>query len=612
MPRSPAPTTSAVAERVDGYLPLRDYAVIGDGRTAALVGRDGSVDWLCLPDVDSGAIFARVLDAGRGGSFELCPAGPFSASRAYQPLSNVLETTFRTADGAVRVTDALTLADRSWLSPLRELVRRVECLEGEVELEWLLEPRPGYGLRGLRFGRRAGRIVATDGRDALALGLWGAGTAEVGEGAARGRFRLSAGETALLSLAASNREPLVLPGRYDTELRLRATERFWPRWAEGNVRYEGRWREQVERSALVLKLLCFAPSGAMLAAPTTSLPEWIGGARNWDYRFSWIRDSAFAVTALLRLGCTEEARAYFWWLMHATALTQPDLRPLYRVNGSLECAERELGHLEGYRGSRPVRIGNRAAAQVQLDVYGPMLEAVWLYACATGEVEAERGRTIAKIADHVADVWRRPDSGIWEVRSEPSHFTQSKAMCWVALDRACRLAARGFVPDRSARWRAEADAIRRFVDERLYDEQRGAYVRSDAHRAMDASLLTLALFEYLPPDDPRLVRTVEAVRAELADGPFVRRYDTEDGLDGPEGAFLTCSFWLAGALAKAGRVDEARALMDDLCALANDVGLYAEEIGPDGEFLGNVPQALSHLALVNAAVAVERAEEEAA
>ena len=342
--------------RTEGYLPLRDYAVVGDGRTSALVGLDGSVDWLCLPDVDSAPVFDRILDAEQGGCFELRPAGEFTAERRYRDGTNVLETTFRTGTGAIRITDAMTLHDASALAPLRELVRVVDGLEGRVELRRRFAPRLDFGRRELRLGERAGALVAVNGKDAFALSSWGAG--EDGE-----EFALAAGERATFALTHAHMEPLVLPAREEAERRVEETAAFWAGWSS-RLEYDGPWREAVVRSALALKLLAFSPSGCIVAAPTTSLPERLGGDRNWDYRFGWIRDGVYTLRALLALGCVDEARAFFWWQMHATRTTEPEIRPLYCVDGGFRDDEVELD-LPGYAGSAPVRVGNAAADELR-------------------------------------------------------------------------------------------------------------------------------------------------------------------------------------------------------------------------------------------------------
>ena len=599
-------------QRTNGYAAIRDYALVGDGRTAALIARDGSIDWLCLPDVDCEAVFSRMLDSERGGSFQLEPTVPYEVERCYQRDSNVLETTFATADGTVRLTDAMTLTDDGRLSPFRELVRKVEGLSGRVPLRWSFEPRFGYGERETTLQRRAGRWFATSGTDALALGLWNAGEPEPLNGLLQAEFEVSEGGAALVELSAASEQPVVLAARGDTERRLERTARFWPDWT-GRIEYDGPWRDAVVRSALVLKLLVFAPSGAIVAAPTASLPEWIGGGRNWDYRFTWLRDASWTLDALIRLGLDDEAHAFFWWFMHASRITQPRLQILYKVDGSTHTKEHDLENLAGYRGSKPVRVGNGAADQVQLDVYGTVLESIWLYVQDVGHLDGETGRDVAKIADYVAEHWKQPDSGIWEVRKKTTHFTQSKALCWVGLERACSLAERGVIPDRSERWRESADEIRRFVDAKGWDDELGSYVRAPDMPELDASLLTLAILSYDQPESDRLRGTVAAIERELRTGPYVYRYRGEDGVGGDEGAFLTCSFWLADTFARQGRLDEARSLMDELVGLANDVGLFSEEIDPaSDDFLGNFPQGLTHLALVNAAISIADAEREQA
>jgi GH15 family glucan-1,4-alpha-glucosidase len=420
----------------------------------------------------------------------------------------------------------------------------------------------------------------------------------------RADFEIREGGHATIAMITAHAEPLVFPGRAQAETRLAATVEFWRRWA-ADLTYTGPWRDAVVRSALALKLLVFAPSGAIAAAPTTSLPEAIGGERNWDYRYSWIRDSSFTLEALLQLGKRVEATAFFWWFMHATRLTLPRLRVLYRLDGGADAAERTLA-LDGYRGSRPVRIGNGAAGQLQLDVYGELLDAAFVYATAGHHLGRDTAHDLASIADFVCRHWREPDSGIWEVRAEPRHHTQSKAMCWVALDRAVRMAHMRWLPGRRTdRWANEAANIRRFIDDHCWSEAKSSYVWYAGSEELDASLLLMAIMRYDSPESPRLRSTVEAVRRELASGSLLYRYTGDDGIAGKEGAFVCCAFWLAEALAIVGRRDEAKALFEDLLRLANDLGLYAEEIAPETrDFLGNFPQGLVHLALISAAMAL--------
>jgi GH15 family glucan-1,4-alpha-glucosidase len=596
----------SVGVRTDGYAPIRDYAAIGDGRTVALVARDGSVDWLCLPDSDSPPVFGRLVDAEGGGSFRLEPVEPYEVERTYRDGSNVLETTFRTASGAVRVTDALTLADRTINSPMRELVRRVDPLAGTVRLRWSIEPRFDFGRRAHRIEQRGRHVVVVARGTALALAAWGAGEPRIRADGMDGELVASAGTPAFLSLACAHGEPLVFVGRDDLERSLERTDRFWREWS-GRAEYEGPWVPHVRRSALVLKLLVYSPSGAIVAAPTTSLPEWIGGARNWDYRFAWLRDATWSLDALLQLGYREEATSFFWWFMHASRRTQPRLGVLYRIDGGTHLGEDELD-LPGYRGSRPVRVGNGAAGQVQLDIYGSVLDAVWRYAGGGGHVDKDTAKDVARIADYVAANWEQPDCGLWEVRGEPRHWTQSKAMCWLALHRAGQLAEQGTIPDRRERWQPAADRVRAFFQTHGWDDGRHSFVRAPDVRDVDAGLLMLSLLDCEEAAGARMVGTIDAIRRELAVGPFVYRYRGEDGIRGEEGAFLACSFWLAACLARAGRVDEAVERMEGLVAAGNDVGLYAEEIDPaTGEFLGNFPQGLTHLALINAATAIAEA-----
>jgi GH15 family glucan-1,4-alpha-glucosidase len=588
------------------YVPIGDYAAIGDGRTVALVARDASLDWLCLPDLDSPSVFAAILDGDRGGRFTLRPEDEAQVQRRYVPDTNVLETTFTTTDGVVRITDALSLPG-SGLGPTRELIRRVDCLAGRVRMQWRVTPAFGYGEVTPRIERRGRIPVATGARDAIAVCSWEAGEPQIDDRAIFGRFEAQAPGSALIALSAAHQEPLVFPTREDVEKRLEATTSFWRRWV-AQRRYDGPWRDAVIRSALALKLLFYAPSGAIAAAATTSLPEEIGGERNWDYRFCWVRDAAFTLEALLHLGCPGEGEAFFWWLLHASQLTNPRLQVLYRLDGAESAAERTLD-LHGYRGSRPVRVGNEAASQTQLDIYGNLLHTALIYVEGGGRLDRETGRRLAGVADLVCRIWREPDSGIWEVRSEPAHFTHSKMMCWVALDRALGLSRAGHIPSRHAStWQREALAIRDFIETRCWSQRAGSYTRQAGGDELDASLLVAVVLGYESPDPGRLTATVEAVRRDLGLGPLLSRYRGLDGVGGTEGAFLCCSFWLASALARIGQVDEAGELMDELLTLANDVGLYAEEVDPDTkEPLGNVPQALVHLALINAAVAITKA-----
>src|SRR6184192_4238040 len=419
-----------IGERIDGYAPIADYGAVGDGRTVALVARDGTIDWLCLPDLDSPSVFGALLDSERGGCFALAPESLSQTVRRYLPGTNVLETTFTTAAGVVRVTDAMTLPTAG-LSPYRELARRIDGLAGDVPVRWRVEPRFGYASAATRIERRAGVPIAMAGRDAIAVCSFGAGEATTSDAAIAGQFTARAGSSSLLVLSAAHQEPLVLPARAEVEARLAATSSAWREWSDRRE-YDGPWKDAVVRSALALKLLVFAPSGAIAAAATTSLPEGIGGERNWDYRYCWIRDSSFTLEALLQLGCHAEATSFFWWFMHATRLTLPRLQVFYRLDGGTYAPERTLP-LDGYRRSRPVRIGNGAAGQVQLDTYGELLDSAFVYARKGYSLGAGTGRDLARVADFVCEHWREPDAGIWEVRAAPRNHTQSKAMCWVAL-----------------------------------------------------------------------------------------------------------------------------------------------------------------------------------
>jgi GH15 family glucan-1,4-alpha-glucosidase len=587
---------------------IEGLAAIGDGRTVGFVGQDGTIHWLPVPYVDSPSVFGTILDGERGGCLRLAPTEPFEVRRRYLPATNVLEMTFVTDRGEARVTDALTLPLGGGLIPFRELVRKVEGVSGAVPFDWSVEPRFGYGLRPTEISERSRVPVATAGGDALAVCCWGTGASHVGTGRVSGSFTTSIGSNSLIALSIAHQEPLVFPSRAEADRRLELTTASWSKWASA-LRIEGPWAEHVLRSALTLKLLIQAPTGAITASPTTSLPEEIGGERNWDYRFCWVRDSALIMAALLDVGCREEAEAYFWWLMHASQLTHRRLQVLYRLDGGASAPERILP-LAGYRGSRPVRIGNRAVEQLQLDIYGDVVQTAWLYAGAGGRIDPEFGERVAAIADLVCELWPQPDSGIWEVRSEPLHFTHSKMMCWVALDRAVRLSEAGHIPAvHRDRWQSQAGAIEGFIEQRCWSERKGSYTRSAESEELDSSVLLGIVFGYGDRSSRRHTDTIDVIRGELGHGPLLFRYLGADGLAGAEGAFLCCSFWLVESLAMVGRRDEAAALMDEALAFGNDVGLFPEEIDPaTSAFLGNFPQGLTHLSMISAASALVRKE----
>jgi GH15 family glucan-1,4-alpha-glucosidase len=568
------------------------------------VSLDGTVAWLPSPYVDSPSMFASLLDAGRGGRCTLAPRDPFEVRRRYVPDTNVMETTFVTDGGVARVTDALTLPVGDGLVPFRELARRVEGISGVVRFRWSGVPRFGYGRDAGTVALRSGIPVATTGDQAVAVCSWDAGPPELDVGSISGSFETAEGSTALIALSIAHQEPLVFPPRTDVEARLEGTVASWRRWAAARAA-TGPWRDQILRSALTLKLLVQAKSGSVAAAPTTSLPEEIGGERNWDYRFAWLRDSAFVMGALLSLSCRDEAEAFFWWLMHASQITHPRMQVLYRMDGGADAPERTLP-LDGYEESRPVRIGNGAAEQTQLDIYGDVMQMAWLYADAGHPIDREFGDRLAAVADLVCDIWSQPDSGIWEIRGPVRHYTQSKMMCWVALDRAVRLATSGQIPSGDVeRWRAEADPIASFVESRCWSTSKQSYTQAADSEELDASVLLGAKFGFGDPAGTRFSRTIDAIGRELGRGPFLYRYLSDDDLRGEEGTFLCCSFWLAEVLGLAGRREQAIELLDDLVGFENDVGLYSEEIDPStSAFLGNFPQALTHLALISAATSL--------
>jgi GH15 family glucan-1,4-alpha-glucosidase len=592
----------------DPYPPIGDYALIGDGRSAALVSRDGSIDWLCWPRFDSPSIFAALLDTARGGRFRVRPTGTFRSERRYLSDTNVLETVFHTASGAVALRDLMPVVSeedkRAALIPEHEVLREVEGLVGQVDLEVVYSPRPDYG-------RKHPDLISRG-----AFGLWceGTGSAVVlhsdlplqvspDRQNAYGVATIASGERKHLSLVYSADAPGVIPLLEDAARdRIERSVRWWRDWANRGT-YDGPYRDAVMRSALVLKLMTYAPSGAVVAAPTTSLPEEIGGVRNWDYRYCWLRDASLTLRALFDLGYVEEAVAYLSWILHATRLTWPELQVLYDVFGEAHLPESELSHLSGYANSRPVRVGNDAHGQLQLDVYGEVIDAVTRFASRGGHVDRDTARMLNGLGETVCRRWREPDEGIWEGRAGRFHHTHSKVLCWVTLDRLIALHDTGRLRVDRDRFRSERDAIRTVIEARGYNPRLDSYTRLFDGDDLDASLLTLPLYGYHEGTHPRMRATCQRVHERLARDGLVYRYQTDDGLPPGEGAFGICSFWAVECRARGGDVAGATEAFERLLACANDVGLLGEEIDPEtGAALGNFPQAFTHVGLINAAL----------
>ncbi|MEZ0095312.1 GH15 family glucan-1,4-alpha-glucosidase [Streptacidiphilus sp. EB129] len=585
---------------------IEDYALIGDLGTAALVGRDGSVDWLCLPRFDSPACFAGLLGEDRHGHWRLAPVGARDCtSRRYRGDTLVLESRWETPDGAVLVTDFMPHRDRT-----PRLIRIVEGLRGSVEMRAELRLRFNYG-RIMPWVRRTERHrVAVAGPDSAWLRV-PAGVHTYGaDECTRSDFTVGAGERIpfVLSWQPSHQQST---SRFDPEAALRQTEERWEGWA-ANCGYQGRWRASVLRSLLTLKALAYAPTGGIVAAPTTSLPERIGGERNWDYRFCWLRDSSMTLSALLRGGFREEATAWHKWLLRAIAGDPGKLQSLYGLAGERVLTETVADWFSGYQGSSPVRIGNAAVDQLQLDVYGEVADTLYLALLAGVPMERQVWSLFRSLMSFVEQHWQQPDEGLWEVRAGRRHYVHSKVMCWVAADRAVRMAEATGLPAPLGRWRALRDAVHADVCAHGYDAGLGVFVQHYGGRELDAATLFIAKTGFLPPDDPRVVRTVEAVFSGLDHGGQVRRYALSpdagaqcDGLRGGEGAFLACSFWLAEALVAIGRPEEAGDLFARTVATGNDLGLLSEQWDPVTQRqLGNTPQAFTHVALINAAFAL--------
>ncbi|MDX1654251.1 MAG: glycoside hydrolase family 15 protein [Candidatus Competibacteraceae bacterium] len=596
-----------------GYPPIGDYAAIGDCRTVALISRSGSIDWLCLPHFSGPALFAALLDRRRGGSFAIRPLEPFDSQRHYRQDSNVLETEFITARGRVRVTDCMPVLAGSplerTLQPQREVLRVIEGLEGQVELEVRYDPRPDFARGRYRLRRRGSLGWACQYRDQFYLlhtDLPLEGLEEGGVGATR---TVVPGQRHYLSLGYTCRDvAAIAPLGTEADTRLEATLAWWRDWGVA-CRYQGPYREAVVRSALTLKLMTYSLSGAVVAAPTTSLPEWIGGGRNWDYRYCWLRDAALILEAFMELGYRHEAAAFLDWLLHATRLTWPRLKVLYDVYGEVHLPEQELGHLEGYRHSRPVRLGNDAREQLQLDVYGAVIHAALGFIRLGGRLGRAEARVLEGFGRTVRRCWREPDEGIWEIRGARRHHTYSKLMCWAALECLLKLDQAGQVGIDRAGYQRDRDAIRATIEEEAFHPGLNGYVGHFGGETADAALLLMSRCSYLPADHPRMVGTWELIRRTLDRDGLLLRYPPEsDGLAGDEGAFGIVSFWAVDYLARAGRVTEARQRFEKLLTLGNDLGLYPEEWHPQtGQALGNFPQAFTHVGLISAALSLCRA-----
>jgi len=592
---------------------IGEYGIIGNSRTAALVGINGSIDWLCLPFLDSPSVFAALLDQDKGGRFALCPVEPFDSTFLYRPGTNILTTTFRTADARVRLTDFMAAGrtrDESVEDETQHLYRCIEVTEGQSEIALHFAPRFDYARAENRLEISGETILARGGEQKLNL-LSSRPGMEIDVAEVSGRWQLAAGEKIWFLLCSGGETPAVLHPT-EAEEELERTEHYWHDWLRRSETGEdfdfGPFREMVERSSLVLKLLEFSPTGAMAAAATTSLPEEIGGERNWDYRFSWIRDAAFTVEALFNIGHLGEMEKYLKWLEKFICESGSALQVLYGLRGETEVPEESLQHLSGYKGSRPVRIGNGAYDQKQLDIYGEIMDAALRLSNYAGKIEFSMWPFFRSICDTVVESWREKDSGIWEVRGGPYHFVYSKVMCWVALDRGLTIARRYGFPGDFDRWEGYREEIRREVLERGWNEEKQAFVQHYETDALDAANLLFPFYGFLSYGDPRMLSTVEAIRKELTVDGYVYRYRTEDGLSGGEGVFLVCSFWLVDNLIGQGRLEEAMIQLLRLEKTASRLGLFAEEYDPFwDEALGNFPQAFSHIGYINSVFALCRA-----
>ena len=593
------------------YKPIESYGVIGDMHTVALVARDGSIDWCCLPNFDSPSIFAALLDDQKGGYFRIYTTGQIDRyQQMYLPDTNVLVTRFLSAQGVGEIVDFMPVReDAPKRVPIHQIVRIARAIRGPVHFR--LECRPRFD-----YARQSHRLVIED-RGALfeASGMHVALRSRLplqrdGDDVTA-EFTLEPKQSEIFVLShiereEDDRDPLD-PHMIEEEI-FPATIEFWKHWL-AKCRYEGRWREIVYRSAMVLKLLTYQPTGAIVASPTCSLPERIGGERNWDYRYTWIRDAAFTIYAFLKLGYYEEAANFMQWLQQRALEhgSEGPLQIMYGIDGRKELPEIELAHLDGYRGSRPVHTGNAATGQLQLDIYGELLDAIYLYNKHARPISYDLWCYLRPILDWVCENWERPDSGIWEPRIGPQQLVYSKMQCWVALDRGLRIAEKRRLPVDYDRLRREATRIYETVMEKGFDKQRNTFVQAFGSDALDASTLLMALMLFVSPSDPRMLGTIDAITRNLVSDSLVYRYEGPDGPRGREGTFSMCTFWLAEVLARAGQVDEGRLIFEKMLTYANHLGLFAEEIGASGEMLGNFPQAFTHLGLISAALFLDKA-----
>jgi GH15 family glucan-1,4-alpha-glucosidase len=593
------------------YPPIAEHGLIGDLQTAALVTTDGTVDWWCSPRFDSPSVFGSLLDHDNGGHFSIRPEGDDYVTRQlYFPDTAILITRFMTPDGVGEVIDFMPVEDPHRARDRHRLVRVVRCVRGQMRFAMECEPR-------LDYGRQPHELALTDDgavfhTPTLQLTLHGSGLRAMQRDGndLRGALTVTAGQAAGVALESAAEGPPRTTTPEELLESFTQTARFWRSWL-GRSSYRGRWREQVDRSAITLKLLTYAPTGALVAAPTAGLPEQVGGERNWDYRFTWVRDGSFSVHALLGLGFTDEAEAFMRWMgdrvteQAGQAEGSGPLKIMYRVDGSSDLSEESLDRWEGYAGSKPVRIGNGAADQLQLDIYGELMDSVWLSNRNGIRIGHPGWVKLVQIADWVCDNWDQPDEGVWETRGGRQNFTYGRLQCWVALDRMVRLAGEYGRPADLARWVGERDRIYEQIMERGWNPERRAFTQHDKSEVLDASLLMMPLVGFVVPDDPMWLSTLDAMDTELVSDSLVYRYDpsaSPDGLRGHEGTFSICSFWYVDALARSGRLEQARLAFEKMFTYANHLGLYAEEIGQTGEQLGNFPQAFTHLSLINAAV----------